>query len=296
HWTGTPPKGVTIYRATSVQLWILMRAFAQSDKEVATARLFQKQVKIISAAPDTKAAAMPLAPPKPAAGASNFLSVLDYILRINGNLPGEEALVSRFRPLGILANKPFDNNALDPVSRAAIESGYNDALALLTKSKAQLGMPTGSGWMKVNKGEYGFNYVRRSVTNTAGLGANVREENASYTAFVDSSGKTLDGATLRYKLHLTTPPPVNAFWSATLYDAKTFALYPNPLRRYLISDRTPGLKVGADGSIDILIQHGKIEGNWLPAPSGPFFVVLRAYSPKAAMLNGQWLPPAIEAN
>jgi hypothetical protein len=296
HWNGTAPQGMTVYRAATVQLWILMRAFAQSKKEVADARTFQNGVKIIPpAAPAAPEAASPAAPP-PGEGAAGYLRALDYILRVNGNQPGEEALVARFRPLGVLADKPFDAAALPPASLSAIQSGYQDALALLTSSKAQLGMPTGSGWMKVNKGEYGFNYVRRSVTNTAGLGANVREENASYTTFADGSGKTLDGATSRYTLHLTTPPPVDAFWSVTLYDAKTFALYPNPLRRYLVSDRTQGLKVAPDGSIDIHIQHDKAKGNWLPAPSGPFFVVLRAYSPKAPMLNGQWLPPAIKAD
>ena len=234
--------------------------------------------------------------PAPASGAVGFLRALDTILRTNGHLPGEEALVSRFRPLGVGGAKAFDPAMFDPAALTAIEAGYKDAVALLNTSKAQLGMPTGSGWMKVNKGEYGFNYVRRSVTNTAGLGANVREENASYTAFTDGSGKILNGATSRYTLHLTTPPPVDAFWSVTLYDAETFALYPNPLKRYLISDRTPGLNVAADGSIVIHLQHALTKENWLPAPSNPFFVVMRAYSPETAMLNGQWLPPAIVAN
>ena len=297
HWTGSAPRGTTVYRATTVQLWILMRTFAQSKTEVVTARAFQDGVKIIPPTTTSDAAASSPTPPQPTSGAKSFLRALDYILRVNGFQPGEDALVSRFRPLGVQGDKPFDASTIDAAALGAIERGYNDALSLLTSSKAQLGMPTGSGWMKVNKGEYGFNYVRRSVTNTAGLGANVREENASYTAFADAGGKALDGATSRYTLHLTTPPPVDAFWSVTLYDAKTFALYPNPLRRYLISDRTPGLKVGADGSIDIHIQHDKAkDGNWLPSPSQPFFVVLRAYSPRAAMLNGQWLPPAITVN
>jgi len=294
-WNGAVPHGLTLYRATSVQLWILMRSFAQSRSDVTKARAFQTGVTIKPTA-TTAASALPPPPPAPGPGAKAFLRALDTILRTNGHLPGEEALVSRLRPLGVGGETAFDPASFDPAALAAIEAGYKDAVALLTTSKAQLGMTTGSGWMKVNKGEYGFNYVRRSVTNMAGLGANVREENASYTAFTDGTGRTLDGATSRYTLHLTTPPPVDAFWSVTLYDATTFALYPNPLKRYLISDRTPGLKVGNDGSIDIHIQHAKTNGNWLPAPAEPFFVVMRAYSPKTAMLTGQWLPPAINAN
>lgn len=291
-WHGSPPPGTRIYHAATIQLWILMRAFAQSDSEVAYARTFQDDVTII--APDT--AATGVAAPAPAPGATGFLHALDYILRVNGCQPGEEALVSRFRLLGVVAVKPFDAASFDAPSLAAIDKGYNDALSLIAASKSQLGVSTGTGWMKVNKGAYGFNYVRRSVTNTAGLGANVREENASYTTFVDANGKPLDGATSRYTLRLRTPPPVNAFWSVTLYDAKSFALSPNPLNRYLVSDRTPDLKVGADGSIDIHLQHAPPESaNWLPAPAGPFFVVIRAYGPKPNMLNGEWLPPAIQA-
>src|SRR3546814_5839489 len=93
---------------------------------------------------------------------------------------------------------------------------------------------------------------------------------------------------------LQTPPPVNSFWSVTLYDEKTFALHPDPLCRYLVSDRTKGLKVRKDGSIEIRIQHAaSSDGNWLPAPAGPFFVVIRAYGPTPDMLNGQWLPPPL---
>ena len=298
-WQGTPPPNTTIYRAATRQMWILMRSFAQTDREVQDARIFQDAVRIIPMTTDAsaQAAATPPTPPPPQPGAAAYLKALDYLLRVNDFQPGEEALVGRFRPLGVLADRPLDLASFPPADRAAIERGYGDALSLLNTSKSELGQPTGSGWMKVNKGVYGFNYLRRSVTNMAGLGANVREENASYTAFADGSGKTLDAAHSSYVLRLTTPPPVDAFWSVTLYDAKTFALYPNAARRYLISDRTKGLKVAPDGSIVIHIQHEPRAGaGWLPAPAGPFFVVMRAYGPKPEMLNGQWLPPAIAAD
>ena len=263
-WQGTPPSGVTIYRAATVQLWILMRAFAQTDTEVAAARAFQDSVKIVPPASPSRETISDPAPPAPGTGSTGFLRALDYILRVNGAQPGEEALVARFRPIGVGGELPTDASAL-----AAIESGYKQAITLLAGAKSQLGVATGTGWMKVNKGRYGFNYIRRSVINLAGLGANVREENASYTTFADGSGKPLDGTTARYTLRLTTPPPVNAFWSVTLYDARTFALSANSLNRYLVSDRTPGLKIGPGGSIDINIQHARTDkGNWLPAPAG----------------------------
>lgn len=179
-WRGTPPAGVTVYPAATTQLWILVRAFAQSDAEVWTARAFQDAVRIIAPQGDGTAGSDGDAlPPPPVPGAIGYIRALDHVLRANGLQPGEEALVARFRPLGIMGDRPFDPDTLSPATRAAIEGGYADAPGILTRAKSQLGEPTGTGWMKVNKGVYGFNYLRRSVINMAGLGANVREENAA---------------------------------------------------------------------------------------------------------------------
>ena len=297
-WQGEAPPGVTLYRASTPHLWVLMRVFAQTQSEVADARRFQDAVSIVprlAAAGAAAGADWAPQPPPPAPGAPGLLRVLDYILRVNGHLPGEEALVRRFRPIGVLAEHPFDAAAFDPAALAAIDSGYKDAVALVESSKTQLGTPTGTGWSRVNKGKYGYNYIRRAVINAAGLGANVPEENSSFTTFVDGDNVRLDGSTGRYSLTLRPPPPVKAFWSVTLYDARSFELYPNPLGRYLVNDRTRGLKTAPDGSIEVRLQHDPAkQGNWLPAPSGPFFVVIRAYLPKPEMLDGRWLPEPIK--
>lgn len=294
-WRGEVPAGATLYTAATPQLWVLMRVFAQSRTEVADARRFQDGVSItpVPGGEPTRTGDTPL-PPAPVPGGVGLLRVLDYILRIDGSLPGEEALVQRFRALGIATGRPFDSGSLDPDTVAAIDTGYKAAMALVESSKTQLGAPTGTGWSRVDKGKYGFNYVRRSVINAVGLGANVPEENSSFTTFVDASNAKLDGATGRYSLMLHVPPPVNAFWSVTLYDGRTFELYANPLNRYLVNDRTPGLKVGPGGSVAISIQHEPTkQANWLPAPSGPFFVVIRSYLPKPEALDGRWLPDPI---
>jgi hypothetical protein len=294
-WQGKPSAGVTLYRARTRHMWILMRVFAQTDREVAAARRFQDAVSIVPQAGSVPARVTVITPPAPASGATGLLRVLDYILRTDGPLPGEQALVATFRPLGVLAEQPFDGASLDSASRAAVEQGYQDASKLIDTSKTQLGKPTGTGWSRVDKGKYGYNYVRRAAINAAGLGANVPEENSSFTTFVDGSNAKLDASTGDYVLTLDPPPQVNAFWSATLYDAKTFELYPNPLKRYLINDRTRGLKTGPDGSVTIRIQHAPSkDANWLPAPDGSFFIVIRSYSPKPEMLDGRWLPKPIK--
>jgi hypothetical protein len=93
-------------------------------------------------------------------------------------------------------------------------------------------------------------------------------------------------------------PPVDYFWSVTMYDAKTQVPVHNPIERYSIGDRTPGFKRSADGSVTIYIQHqspGKsLESNWLPAPNAPFYVILRAYGHKPELLNGRYKVPPIQ--
>ena len=91
---------------------------------------------------------------------------------------------------------------------------------------------------------------------------------------------------------------MNAFWSLTMYNASDYMLVANPIDRYAIRDRTPGLKYNADGSLDIYIQHDAPAdtSNWLPAPKGDFYLILRMYQPKAEVLNGTYrLPPVIKA-
>ena len=296
-WKGDVPPGLTAVKVATAKIWVLMRVFAQTSAELGKAHSFQDSVKVI---PRGDLAATETAhdtPPAPGSisNAGNFFRVLDYILHTNGHLIGEDAFVNWFRSIDGLGSGCFDPDRIAPDSLASIQAGHEQALNLVQNARNQLGEPTGTGWKRTVKGFYGFNYLRRAVNNMAGLGGNVPEENASFNTFVDASGAVLDGSTGRYRLHLKQPPPVDAFWSVTLYDARTFQLHANPLKRYLINDRTPGLKIGRDGSVDISIQPDRPkDGNWLPAPAGPFFLLIRSYLPKAPALNGQWLPPAVE--
>lgn len=293
-WQGAVPEGLTPVRMTSRHVWILMRVFAQTPGELQQAHRFQDAVRLRPRGDLASAAPLAPVPPAPGDGAADFLRALDYVLATDGHLPGEDALIEGFRTIPGLGSGHFDPAVLDPVSLEAVVAGYEDAMRLVTNARSQLGQPTGTGWTVVAKGNYGHNYLRRAINNLAGLGANVREENASFNTFVDAGGEPLDGAKAAYRLHLPQPPPVNAFWSVTLYDARTFELHPNPIARYLVSDRTPGLEVNRDGSVDIVIRHAPAgPANWLPAPAGPFFLVIRSYLPKAEVTSGAWLPPAV---
>lgn len=117
-------------------------------------------------------------------------------------------------------------------------------------------------------------------------------------SYVDGDGQPLDGGA-SYELRFEQPPPVGAFWSVTMYDTPGFFLVDNPIGRYSIGDRTPGLRRGPDGSLTLVLQHDPPSAadelaNWLPTPAGPFRPILRMYEPEAAVFDGRYvLPPFV---
>jgi hypothetical protein len=139
-------------------------------------------------------------------------------------------------------------------------------------------------------------YVTRAVAARAGLWGNHGYEADYAFVWTDHDGQPLDGAN-RYELRLEQPPPVDAFWSLTMYDVPDFYLVANPIDRYSIGDRTPGLKTANDGSVTISMQTdspgpGK-ESNWLPTPQGRFRPILRMYQPQKAILDGTYVLPPV---
>jgi len=155
-----------------------------------------------------------------------------------------------------------------------------------------------NGWgIMLNIGTYGTDYLTRAMTAAMGIGANIPEDAVYPTAFVDAHNNPLMGKN-NYRIHFKKGelPPVNAFWSLTLYNAESF-LIQNSLHRYALNDKDP-LYFNPDGSLDIYIQHAspekKLENNWLPAPEGIFNLTMRLYWPKKSVLDGSWVPPAIE--
>jgi hypothetical protein len=140
-------------------------------------------------------------------------------------------------------------------------------------------------------------YATRAAAARGGLWGNHGYEATYAMAWTDSDGDMLAGGANRYELRLSPPPPVDAFWSLTMYDATKFYLVANAIDRYSIGDRTAGLAADDDGSVTIYIQRdapdtGK-QTNWLPTPDGRFRPLMRMYQPRAEVLNGQYILPAI---
>jgi hypothetical protein len=139
-------------------------------------------------------------------------------------------------------------------------------------------------------------YATRAVAARAGLYGNHGYEADYEIVFVDSDGEQLSGSQ-RYELRLDSMPPVDAFWSLTMYNVPEFLLVDNPIDRYSIGDRTRGLQIAKDGSLTIYLQHespgpGK-EANWLPAPRGDFRPIMRLYQPRPEVISGDYVLPAI---
>jgi hypothetical protein len=139
-------------------------------------------------------------------------------------------------------------------------------------------------------------YVTRAVAARAGLWGNHGYEANYAFVWTDADGQPLNGAN-RYELRLEQPPPVDAFWSLTMYDVPDFYLVANPINRYSIGDRTPGLETADDGSVTISMQTNSPgpdkESNWLPTPQGRFRPILRMYQPQKAILDGTYVLPAV---
>jgi hypothetical protein len=140
-------------------------------------------------------------------------------------------------------------------------------------------------------------YVTRAVIARGGLWGNHGYEANYAFAWTDDDGDQLDGASHRYELRLAPPPPVDAFWSLTMYDVPDFYLVSNPIARYSIGDRTPGLQTAQDGSVTIYMQteapDPEKRSNWLPTPAGAFRPVIRMYQPRPEILNGKYILPSI---
>jgi hypothetical protein len=201
--------------------------------------------------------------------------------------------------LGIVPGEDFDLDKLDPAVQAALEDvpklGFEKIM-----SHFKTGGKAINGWVFTTEtGLYGTEYLQRAMITAIGLGAN-RPEDAVYpTSETDADGKPYTGAN-NYVMHFPAGqlPPVDGFWSLTMYNAEYFFVA-NPLNRYTLSARN-ALQKNADGSVDLYLQHENPgpdkEANWLPAPEGKFVLMMRLYWPKEkdpSILDGTWqLPPA----
>jgi hypothetical protein len=230
-----------------------------------------------------------------------FFDLLDFQLRFAPTLPSEKEIRSRFASIGLTGDGTFSSEKLSAGMQEAFKAGMADAwaeFATFKKDKIDTG-EVKSGQLFGTKDQLGDNYLYRMAGAVIGIYANSNEEAMYPVLSTDSDGAALTGAN---KYTLTFPagqlPPVNAFWSVTMYQLPESLLVDNPINRYVInSPMLPELVTNPDGSLTLYVQNNPPESdkqpNWLPAPPGPFTVFMRLYWPKAEALDGSWQPPKL---
>jgi hypothetical protein len=241
---------------------------------------------------------------------TNFFEYLDFALQFAPAGPEEKEIRAKLARIGIGAGKTFDFKDLSLEHKAEVALGMKDGEAKVEAAIASSGKNQ-NGWLVggLSGGDRAYfngDWLKRAALAKAGIYANDPAEAMYPATRKDNQGEPLDGSKAKYTLTFAKDqfPPVNAFWSVTMYDGKTQLLIENPINRYLInSPMLPGMKKNLDGSVTLYIQNkspGKDkESNWLPAPNGPIYLVMRLYWPKTEAPSilppgeGTWQPPAI---
>jgi hypothetical protein len=219
--------------------------------------------------------------------------------------PEDRPMIERFAAIGIGAGEPFDADALDDAMREAIRTGVSEARAAMNTKIVQVGYKE-NGWVVAeipgSRANYDGDHLYRAAAAMSGWGGNDTAEALYPTAREDADGQPLHGDH-RYRITFASAPPVDAFWSLTIYDTSYDGtagyLVDNPIDRYLVNSTTENLVRSDDGALTLCVQHDEPEtpddrANWLPAPTGPFYLTLRLYLPREAALDRSWEPPPVE--
>lgn len=313
-WHGSLPEGMKELKSPTSMVWILGRTYCTGtpeDYQACHAVMDKYDLRPLSAY------GKPFTPPAGKVDSTvdmktavreqvnkldigAYFKLLADLMKDNPPSKDDAPMVENLAKIGIVPGKDFDISKLDPgiarslakapaVAQEKIMAHFKDAGTLE------------NGWTFSTKaGVYGTDYLQRALITAIGLGAN-RPQDAVYpTSTVDAAGQRYGGAK-KYVVHFDKglTPPVNAFWSITMYDADYFFV-DNPLNKYTVSPRND-LKFNADGSLDIYIQNTSPgqdkEANWLPAPSGDFVLMMRLYWPKTtnpSIIDGTWKLPAVK--
>ncbi|MFZ4808481.1 MAG: DUF1254 domain-containing protein [Hyphomicrobiaceae bacterium] len=303
-WTGELPKDIKgTIRSNTVFANVLLRNLVDGPQDVPAVNALQKKFRIRPLSRYRDGSEMPAddtsgLQPFAAGSVPARLELLDRALRMNPVRPGEQGLMSVLAAIGV--GPAQVKHPIKP-SPAVVARAYGDARTVIERAGLDIGRFV-NGWRVAasGMGTYGFDYLQRAAVWAGGPLANVPEESYYPSAATDAAGERLDGAR-NYVIRFAPGqlPPVNAFWSLTMYRMSDGNLVENEIGRYSIGNRTRGLKTDSDGSLTLFIQAKKPadadrQSNWLPAPKGPFYMVLRLYGPKSDALAGTWLLPRIE--
>lgn len=317
NWQGTTPPGIKKVFASSTRFSLAaVRTQLFNPADMPNVEKVQAGYKAQPLSAYLKQPAPPAAPaidfPKADAELvkKNFFEYLDFALQFAPAGPEERVIREKLARIGVGPGKTFNFKDLTLKHKLEIGLGMKDGEKKVEKYIAD-GFKNINGW-KVGSlfGDrlfYSGDWLKRAAAAKSGIYGNDAAEAVYPNTKTLANSEVLDGSKHNYTVTFPAgrQPPVNAFWSITMYDGKSQLLIENPINRYLInSPMLPGMKTNADGSLTLYIQNkspgADKESNWLPAPNGPIYLVMRLYWPKTeapSILppgNGTWQPPAIK--
>jgi hypothetical protein len=310
-WTGAVPADFTEIKAPTPYVWIIGRTKTDGPADYGAVHKIQDGYKITPLSQWGKEPAPPApfkadpsidmkTPPKLAVDkmpAGEFFGYAAELLKLHPPHITDQPIIAQLKKLGFEVGESFDLDKADPAVKAGLASAPEDAQKLMQWKLPTLARVANYWSMNTDTmGVYGNYYLKRAIVTQLGLGANLPEDAVYPLNIGDEAGKPLDGAN-NYTLHFDKgqTPPVNAFWSITLYDNDGFQVA-NALNRFAVSSWMP-FKSNPDGSLDLYFQNespgADKEANWLPAPKAPYTLTMRLYAPKSDALTGKWNPPPV---
>jgi len=302
-WEGKLPDNVTRVDTPTPTGFIIGRWFVADEADVAVVNGLQKQVTMTPLSSYGKPytpTKVKVAPAKKYSDDLAFFEQLGDTLVLNGAPAADAGLLGLFNNIGLTVDHGFDPSTLSDGEKKALAQAIIDGESMLAAKAADMGKNV-NGWQlsPVLDDYFGTSYLFRGAIGYQAMFVNTPIEAYYPGVFNDANGDVLDCSTGKYTI--TFPkgetPPVGAFWSVTMYDAKNRLMVENPINRYKIGSADK-LKAGDDGSTTLYIQAdspGKDkESNWLPAPKEPFYMLMRMYLPKIEVLNGQYEIPGVE--
>ena len=314
-WSGTLPQGVTEVKSPTGIVWLLGRIYSTGTPEDYKAvHALQDKFSVVPLSAYGKPYTPPAVSVDPefdmktgvraqvnALGIHTYFDYLATLLKTNPPKPEDAAILARMATIGIVPGKDFDGSALGALDRKAIEAVPKLALVKMGLHLKQQKRTNGWLYFTSGVGNFGTDYLTRGMANLIGPGWN-RPQDAIYPlSQEDTEGHEYDGSKHHYVMRFEKGalPPVEAFWSLTLYDGDFFFV-PNAIDRYELSQRNTFV-TNTDGSVEFYVQSespGKDkEANWLPAPRGKFQLVLRMYGPTQSpptIVDGTWTPPPVK--
>ncbi|GAU85996.1 DUF1254 domain-containing protein [Bosea sp. BIWAKO-01] len=294
-WKGKLPAGVKRLDVTTDKVWLWGRLRIAQGEPTAPVLALQKQFRLEPLGGETAKDKGASLAPLPAISGDDlgFFTHLASALKDNAVKPADQALFAQFARIGLTA-KGFDPSKMSEQTRKGLLRALEDAPAVVVSSLASTAVNRNGWTWATGLDSFGFNYPLRAMVAGSYLGGNGEKEAMYPLRSTDADGNLLSGAN-RYVIKFDREPPVNAFWSLTMYDDADKMLVANPIARYKVGTDTQGLVRASDGSITIPVQAEKPEAaaaaNWLPAPKGNFYVILRLYQPSDAILNGAYQLP-----